>query len=119
MRTGELVKASGLPRDTIRYYEQMGLIPAPTRTSNNYKTYPRETIELLEFIVTAKGLGFTLNEIKDTLHLYHNDSLYCDSAIELLKGKLLQVNDKLKQLEMQRKRLMGEIHFFQDKKGKV
>ncbi len=119
MRTGELVKACGLSRDTIRYYEQMGLIPAPIRTSNNYKTYPRETIELLEFIITAKELGFTLNEIKGTLHLYHNDSLYCDSAIELLKGKLLQVNDNLKSLEIQRKRLTGEIHFFESKKDKA
>ncbi len=117
MRTAELIKASGLSRDTIRFYEQKGLIPKPNRSHNNYKEYSLSTVELLEFIVTAKQLGFTLNEIKDTLHLFHDDSLYCDSAIELLKNKLLEVTQKLKQLQIQREQLLAEIEYFKKKKA--
>ena len=116
MRTGELVKASGLSRDTLRYYEQLQLIPKPIRSSNNYKQYPAQTLELLEFIVTAKELGFTLNEIKSTLHLFHNDNLYCDSAIRLLKDKQAQVSEQIRILQKQSRRLEGEIAFFQKKK---
>ena len=116
MRTAQLIQASGLSKDTIRYYEQRGLIPEPQRSSNNYKLYPKSTLELLDFIATAKQLGFTLREIKNTLHLFYDEDLYCDSAIELLKDKLLQVTDSIKQLENQKKQLQGEIKYFKNKK---
>ena len=118
MRTAQLIKASGLSKDTLRYYEKMGLIPTPQRSSNNYKYYPESTVELLAFIVTAKKLGFTLNEIKNTLHLFYDEDLYCDSAIDLLKNKLLEVSKMIKQLEIQKKNLQGEIKYFKNKRSK-
>ncbi len=116
MRTAQLIQASGLSKDTIRYYEQRGLIPEPQRSSNNYKLYPKSTLELLKFIATAKQLGFTLNEIKNTLHLFYDEDLYCDSAIDLLKSKLVQVTQTIKQLETQKKQILGEIQYFKNKK---
>ena len=116
MRTAQLIKASGLSKDTIRYYEQMGLIPAPKRSTNNYKHYPDSTLELIEFIVIAKQLGFTLNEIKNTLHLFYDENLYCDSAIDLLKSKLTEVSAGIEKLEKQKSQLMAEINYFKKKK---
>ena len=116
MRTAQFIKASGLSKDTIRYYEQRGLIPEPQRSSNNYKLYPKSTLELLDFIATAKQLGFTLREIKNTLHLFYDEELYCDSAIDLLKNKLLEVTQAIKQLETQKKQVLGEIKYFEHKK---
>ena len=67
MTTGLKIKdvaaASGFTAATLRYYEQIGLLPAPTRTPAGYRTYDRRTLDRLAFIARAKQLGCTLEEI--------------------------------------------------------
>ena len=66
---GELARATGVATQTIRYYEQQGLMPAPQRNQANYRRYPEEAVARLQFIVHAKQWGFNLEEVRELLLL--------------------------------------------------
>lgn len=66
---GELAAASGVATQTIRFYEQQGLMPEPRRTESNYRRYPQDAADRLQFIVHAKQWGFTLDEVRELLML--------------------------------------------------
>ena len=66
---GAVAKRVGVAIDTIRYYEREGLLPQPERRASGYRSYGEGAITQLRFIRRAKGLGFTLEEIRDLLML--------------------------------------------------
>lgn len=64
MRIGELARRSALPRDTLRYYERLGLIASvPEGAANTYRDYPEETVWTLEQIADARAAGLTIAEL--------------------------------------------------------
>lgn len=65
MRIKEVAERTGFSAPTLRYYEEIGLLPAPTRTAAGYRTYDEATVERLAFIARAKWLGCSLDEIAD------------------------------------------------------
>ncbi|WP_197038440.1 MerR family transcriptional regulator [Billgrantia saliphila] len=67
MLIGELEKASGLGRDTIRFYEKRGLITPPLRRANGYREYTERTLAELRFVRRARELEFTLDEIREAI----------------------------------------------------
>jgi len=69
MNIGELATQAHVKVDTIRYYEKRQLMPQPNRTTSGYRSYTRKDLKLLLFILHAKKLGFTLEEIKGLLSL--------------------------------------------------
>ncbi|MDQ6980436.1 MAG: MerR family transcriptional regulator [Ghiorsea sp.] len=69
MKIGELAKKTKVCVDTVRYYEKRQLLLQPKRTSSGYRTYTEQDVKRLLFIVQAKTLGFTLEEIKLLLSL--------------------------------------------------
>ena len=66
---GDLAKGTGTKVVTVRYYEQIGLLPVPSRTEGNYRTYSNEHMRRLRFIRRCRDLGFTLDQIRDLLRL--------------------------------------------------
>lgn len=64
MLIGELGEAVGLPSQTIRFYERTGLLPAPPRAANGYRSYDESTITRVTFIRAAQSAGLTLVEIR-------------------------------------------------------
>ncbi|BBN52611.1 hypothetical protein TRE132_07360 [Pseudomonas chlororaphis subsp. aurantiaca] len=62
MRIGERAQACAVSRDTLRFYEQRGLIAAQ-RTANGYRDYPSDMVQLVLYIKTAQRLGFSLGAI--------------------------------------------------------
>ncbi len=66
---GKLARRAEIGIETVRFYERLGLIAEPPRTDSNYRLYPEQEVARLRFIKRAKGLGFTLNEIKELLSL--------------------------------------------------
>jgi DNA-binding transcriptional MerR regulator len=64
---GDLAKGAGTKVVTVRYYEKIGLLPVPSRTAGNYRTYSNEHIRRLRFIRRCRDLGFTLDQIRDPL----------------------------------------------------
>ncbi|TDR37709.1 DNA-binding transcriptional MerR regulator [Tahibacter aquaticus] len=67
MRIGELASASGVPVDTVRYYERIGLLPTPARRGGGYRKYEPDDVYRLQAIRGAKALGLTLEAIRTLL----------------------------------------------------
>jgi len=81
MRIGELSARSGIPIETIRYYERIGLLPPPNRTASGYRQYDETALKQLRFIKRAQELGFTLREIKDLLTLKYQQNTALMNAL--------------------------------------
>lgn len=101
MLIGELSKQTGLSKDTIRFYEKLGLITASSNDMGTkcYKKYSLETIERLSTIVQGKGLGFTLSEIKQLLDEWGEGEISKRDLIEIIERKIEEVIKKKQQLE--------------------
>ena len=94
MLIGELSKQSGFPRDTIRYYEKLGLISMGVTRTSAYKNYPLEVLERLRQIRRLKECGFTLLEIKRLL-INAGDSPTCDDLPAQLIRKIAKIDEKM------------------------
>ncbi len=70
MKIGEVAKVTGLTTKTIRYYEEVELLPEPERTPSGYRMYGDEAVTRLEFITKGRRLGFSLAEIGTVLDLH-------------------------------------------------
>jgi Hg(II)-responsive transcriptional regulator len=99
LKRGQLAKQTGVNPETIRYYENIGLLPKAARTENGYRIYSEEDIRRIKFIKRAKELGFTLKEIKELLELRFEDIGSCSDVRELAEEKLKDVEQKIKDLE--------------------
>ncbi|MEM6525529.1 MAG: MerR family transcriptional regulator [Bacteroidota bacterium] len=108
MLIGELSEDSGLSRDTIRWYEKIGLINGEnmTRDSNNYRIYDDEVLEKLILIRRSKSFGFSLKEIKGMLMLVESENLNCTSTIPMIDAKLDVLEEKITGLQNVRRKLI-------------
>ena len=77
MLIGDLANAAGLPSQTIRFYERKGLLPAPERGANGYRTYDESTLARLRFVQTAQAAGLTLAEIGTIIDLRDDGNVPC------------------------------------------
>jgi len=98
MSIGDLAKATGVKVVTIRYYEQVGLMPTPSRTEGNYRAYKAEHVRRLEFIRRLRGLGFTLDHVRDLLRLSSEKNQACTEVDQITMRHLNEVEDKIKDL---------------------
>jgi len=69
-RISELADAVGVAPSTVRYYERIGLVPAPERTSSGYRIYDSDAEARLRFIVRGKRLGLTLAQVRELLGVW-------------------------------------------------
>uniref|UniRef100_UPI0039BF94F8 MerR family transcriptional regulator n=1 Tax=Lentzea alba TaxID=2714351 RepID=UPI0039BF94F8 len=69
LRAGEVADAAGVNRQTLRYYERVGLLAEPGRTLGGHRMYPAETVTVIRVIKAAQRLGFTLDEVAELLDL--------------------------------------------------
>jgi MerR family mercuric resistance operon transcriptional regulator len=99
LRMGELAASVGLSRETLRYYERIGLLPEPDRSTSGYRQYPREAVGRLKFIGRAQELGFTLAEIEELLGLRVDNVAACDRVCEHAAAKLESVEAKVADLK--------------------
>lgn len=108
MLIGELVQKTGFSRDTIRFYEKMGLIivPRKARRENNYKEYPDNLVNKLLVMKQLKEFGFTLTEIADLISLYEADLPVCSENIPKIKEKIRLIDEKIKQLKSVKQQLI-------------
>lgn len=98
MSIGELAKATRVKVVTIRYYEQIGLMPAPARTEGNYRTYNSEHAHRLQFIKRLRDLGFTLEQVRDLLRLASDRNQACDDVDRITNEHLITVQEKIRDL---------------------
>ncbi len=106
-RIGELAGALGLNPKTIRYYEALGLLPAPPRTAAGYRLYGEADRERLQFIAKAKAVGLTPTEIGEILTLHRAGEPPCAHVVALLDRKLAAVDRQLRALAAFRQELVA------------
>jgi DNA-binding transcriptional MerR regulator len=95
---GEAAKHSGVKAPTIRYYEQIGLLPPPPRTQGNRRFYGDADLRRLAFIRHARELGFEIEAIRTLLTLQDDPSQPCATADSIAKAQLAEVEQRIRSL---------------------
>lgn len=98
MNIGRLAQLTGVPIDTVRYYEKQHLLPPPARSPGGYRHYEPDDVLRLNFIRRAKALGFTLEEIRDLLALGSAHDGDMAAIRDAAAGKLADVERRLAEL---------------------
>ncbi|MEA5391705.1 heavy metal-responsive transcriptional regulator [Cyanobium gracile UHCC 0139] len=110
MKIGMLASRSGLPVKTLRYYEDLGLLPAIGRSEGGYRLFAEESLRRLEFIRRLKTLGLSLEEIQGCLAVHDAGDLPCGD-IEIQLGRQIERIDgqikELRQLRTELKELLA------------
>ena len=95
---GALSNRTGCNIETIRYYEKIGLMPMPERTSGGHRTYPSEQIKRLSFILRGRQLGFSIGEIRALLGVVDGGVLSCADVQSITEQHLRDVREKIADL---------------------
>ena len=106
MRIGDLATRTGVTTKTIRYYESVGLLPAPPRTDAGYRDYDHQAAERLRFIRDAQATGLSLDEIQSILELKDSGLGTCDHTKSLLLGHLAELDRQIERLAATRTTLI-------------
>lgn len=106
---GQIAKAGNCQVQTIRYYEQIGLIPAPERTAGNQRIYRQAHRDRLNFIRHSRELGFSLDQIREILALSDNPDHSCTDVDVIARSHLADVDSKIKRLQGMKKELKRMI----------
>lgn len=109
MRIGELAATCGVSDKTIRYYESVGLLPAPARTPAGYRDYDEGAAARLRFIGDAQTTGLSLAEIASVLELKDAESSSCDHTRRLLEFHLDEIEGRIAALESTRAELSAMV----------
>ncbi|MFD0770643.1 MerR family transcriptional regulator [Bacillus sp. CGMCC 1.60114] len=115
IKIDDVAKQSGLTKRTIRYYEQIGLLPAPPRSEGGIRLYSQEHIDFLKKITNAKEvMGFSLQELQQFIAL--------SDTLELHKADYRQVKGTSEQTEKLRKvvhTIEEQLNFIEQKKKNI
>lgn len=96
---GKLGEAAGVKVPTIRYYEQVGLLPPAERSAGNQRLYGKATLDRLRFIRHARDLGFPLEAVRDILSLSDQPDQSCAAADAIAKAQLAAVRARIARLQ--------------------
>lgn len=99
LRIGKLAEKCNVNKETIRYYERIGLIPKPYRTDSGYRMYSKQVVDRLNFIKRMQELGFTLNEIDKLLGVVDRDEAKCRDTYNFTIDKIEDIQQKIRDLK--------------------
>jgi len=102
---GDLAKATETKVETIRYYERIGLLPEPGRTSGNYRSYSDEHLGRLSFVRRARDLGFSIEQVRALLGLSDQRDRSCATVDAIARVHLDEVDRKISDLKKLRREL--------------
>ncbi|MBU3144019.1 MerR family transcriptional regulator [Clostridium sp. CF012] len=102
---GEFAKTLKINKETIRYYEKIGLLNEPKRDTNGYRKYTKEDIERLRCILISKEYGFSLKEIKSLLSKLFDEIAGCDlrEIKRIIEDKIKEIDRKSEELSRMKK----------------
>lgn len=124
MEIREIVKHTGVPAKTIRYYESIGVLPPPERKPNGYRVYHEADVERVRFVAGSRSLGFSLDDIAEIMRLRDRQEAPCRVVLDLLEQKAREVArriEALQQLEVDLRQLhqLGQVFPLNDVDGKA
>jgi len=100
-----MAREAGVPVKTIRFYEEVGLLPKTTRTDSGYRLYSPAILDRLQFIKKAQGLGLRLAEIRDILDLADRSRCPCGHVQHVLRKRLEELKAKIHDLRVLEQRI--------------
>jgi len=106
---GAMADTGNCKVQTVRYYEQIGLLPKPRRNSGNQRVYSRQQHDRLRFIRHSRELGFSLDQIRQILALSDEPAHSCEEVDSIAHEHLREVESKIKRLQSMRKELKRMI----------
>jgi len=95
----QLARAAGVPLSTLRYYERAGLLSPTGRARNNYRFYTQDALQIVRFIRAAQATGFTLDDVRALLTLWHGHPALCQEVEPLIAKRLEEVTQRLKDMQ--------------------
>lgn len=105
LQIGELSEQTGVPSKTIRYYEEIGLLPEPQRAENGYRVYSQDDVDRLQFIRRARALDFALDEIAEILVFRERNEPPCKHVMDLIRHQIDAIESRIRDLERTRDEL--------------
>ena len=99
MNIGEAARASGVSAKMIRYYEQVGLIPAPARLASGYRAYSEKDVHRLRFVRRARDLGFAVDEIQTLLDLWNDRFRHSADVKRIARGHIEDLQQRIASLQ--------------------
>jgi Cu(I)-responsive transcriptional regulator len=95
---GDLAKATGTKVETVRWYEKVGILPAPARTAGNYRAYGPDHLSRLSFVRRGRDLGFSLDEVRALLELADQKDRDCGEVDAIARQHLANIERKIADL---------------------
>ncbi|WP_298260957.1 Cu(I)-responsive transcriptional regulator [uncultured Litoreibacter sp.] len=92
-------KAAGLPVKTVRYYADIGLVQAPSRSDAGYRTYDDASVRKLVFIRRSREFGFTIEECREPLGLYQDQDRTSAEVKRIASKRLEEIEEKQRELQ--------------------
>lgn len=117
----DLSELFNIGKETLRYYENINLIPNPVRNGNGYRVYSEEDVIRIKFIIRMKNYGFSLREISDLIKVVSNDKCANqDRLVDYIDNKITGVKNEIKELyqlieilnKVKENKHLGECDFF-------
>ena len=99
IRRGDLARATGCNLETIRYYEKIGIMPDPPRSTKGYRSYDDAHVKRLKFVMRSRDLGFSLEEVRGLLGLVDDRSRICAEVQIIAEDHLTDVQAKIADLQ--------------------
>jgi MerR family transcriptional regulator, copper efflux regulator len=109
MNIGELARRTDVPTKTIRYYEDIGLLPAPSRSSKGYRNYDDRALHTLRFVKHAREFGFSIDDVRELLALWANPRRASAKVKAVAQKHVEEIERKLEKLASMRRTLMKLI----------
>ena len=100
MLIGEIARRSGVAAKTLRYYEDIGLVDAPARSSSGYRDYDARVLERLAFIRSARAIGLSLGEIRSVVAMRDAGEQPCAHVLGLLRRRAVEIGRTIEQLRI-------------------
>ena len=109
LKIGELAQRTGVTAKAIRFYERKQVLPPARRAANGYRVYAKDTLDVLQFVKQATGLGLKLSEIRDIIAIRQGGRPPCTHVHQLLCDKAVELDRKLKDLIEVRRRIRRSL----------
>jgi DNA-binding transcriptional MerR regulator len=98
LRSGQLANLTGVSADTIRHYENLGILPTSQRTGSRYRMFPQSSVERVRLAQQALRLGFSLTELSEIFRTHDNGGIPCHRVLSLAEEKLRSLDRQIEEL---------------------
>jgi DNA-binding transcriptional MerR regulator len=111
----ELARRTGIDSPTIRYYEDVGVLPTPERAENGYRVYDEQDVERVHFVTRARQLNFSLDEITEIIGFREQGKPPCRYVLSQVDEKLADIEQRIQDLIQ----LRNDLHWIQKQASKL